>query len=386
MTTLHGGIFSQQLPDGRAGAEITISRERLLAKTRDGQTFELDPANCTLELGGASGRMWFCRSSDGSLTLFSEDVGMGPALADVPRLREGVQAILAKRRGKRWRSTSTATVSMVLIAALVFACYLGLRKGLRSAVLSLPESADERIGEMAINSMDLGGPVVEIPAVKDSVQAIVDRLDSYDQAKFHYHVRVVRAPITNAFALPGGEIVVYTGLLTAAPNAEAVAGVLAHEIGHVVKRHGLERIAQSVGIAAAFQMLVGDVAGLSALGVQLLREGALMSYGRDQEREADRVGMQIMQRAGIDPQNLAVIFRILQKQHDDPPAALAWLSSHPGMSERIATVERAAKSLRPTTLRPLDVHFAELRAALGAPLPQPTPPDSTGEKEQLDGK
>ena len=77
MTTFHGGVFSRDLPDGRAGAEITVTSGKIRARTRDGHDFELDSAHCRVELGGASGRMWFCRSSDGLVTLFSEDATMG---------------------------------------------------------------------------------------------------------------------------------------------------------------------------------------------------------------------------------------------------------------------------------------------------------------------
>lgn len=255
-----------------------------------------------------------------------------------------------------------------MLALLLLGAYFGLRAAGKQAVLALPESADQKLGEYAIAAMDLGGPVLENKAIVAPVQTIVARLAAHDRSGIEYHVRVVDADVTNAFALPGGEIVVYTGLIKAAPDANAVAAVLAHEMGHVLKRHGIQRIAQSVGVAAAVQLLVGDVSGVTALLVELMRTGALTSYGRDQEHEADDVGLHILHDAGLPPESLAAIFRVLERKHGDVPAQLAWLSTHPALKERIVAVEKEAKALEPTRRKPLGVDFAALREAVGSPL------------------
>src|SRR4051794_1418205 len=78
---LEGGVFSQQIDGGRAGARLTVGADSLQARTSDGQVFQVRFEHCQLELGGASGRMWFCRNEDRSLTIFSEGPALGAALA-----------------------------------------------------------------------------------------------------------------------------------------------------------------------------------------------------------------------------------------------------------------------------------------------------------------
>ena len=117
-------------------------------------------------------------------------------------------------------------------------------------------------------------------------------------APFDLRIQVVDAPQINAFALPGGQIVVYTGLLRKAARPEQVAGVIAHEMAHVTLRHGLRGIAKQVGVLVGVQVLTGDLSGLAA---QVATAAISNAYSRDAEREADAEGARMLAAAGIDP-------------------------------------------------------------------------------------
>jgi predicted Zn-dependent protease len=174
---------------------------------------------------------------------------------------------------------------------------------------------------------------------------------------FEYRFFVVVSDEINAFAGPGGYVYVHTGTLLAARNASELAGVIAHEIGHVERRHisenvGRQRaagIARQVGVVAA-----GVAAGPAAASAASLLGGAaslaaLNSFGREAEREADEFAIEILPRAGYDPSGLVTFFETMQQamRREGGAAPPAFLSSHPATEERIAEVSRRIGELPP---------------------------------------
>ncbi|MET0341404.1 MAG: M48 family metallopeptidase [Polyangiales bacterium] len=357
-----GGVFSAALEGGRAGATVSVRGDGVHAVTAEGAAFHLPFAGITLELGGASGRMWFCRSADRSLTIFSENRGFAPALASLAR-RELGPAIDAITTTQRAGSRSRLWIVLGCVAAVALlglAVVRGVRGAGSAAIDLVPRAVDVQLGKLASEHLPAEGTPVDDPVVTAAVRAVVDRLAQHAPHDFKLEVRVLDGPTVNAFALPGGFIVVYTGLLRVTERPEQLAGVLAHEIAHVTERHGMRRIAQSVGVVALVQLLFGDVSGIAAIAVELLREGAINSYSREQESEADHDGVQTMARAGLDPRALAEFFAILRKQQHDLPSALSWLGTHPDLGARIARVNAEADTLKVAPAPPLAVDWAEL--------------------------
>ncbi|MDG2390218.1 MAG: M48 family metallopeptidase, partial [Planctomycetaceae bacterium] len=122
-----------------------------------------------------------------------------------------------------------------------------------------------------------------------------------------------------------------------------VAGVIAHEMAHVTKRHGLERVTGQLGIVVGIQVLLGDVSGLLALGVELGQYATQNSYSRLQETEADLEGARVLYEANIDPLSVVTLFEDLKT--DDPLGLPAWLSTHPDTQDRIDRLKAYAKTL-----------------------------------------
>ena len=116
---------------------------------------------------------------------------------------------------------------------------------------------------------------------------------------------VVKSDIVNAFALPGGYVVVFTGLMKKAESGEEVAGVLSHELNHVLQRHGLERLVKSLGLMTVTAIVFGNQQGLVGMMKQLGVELFTLKFGREQETEADLTGLQLLQRAKIDPAGMS---------------------------------------------------------------------------------
>jgi predicted Zn-dependent protease len=160
----------------------------------------------------------------------------------------------------------------------------------------------------------------------------------------------------NAFALPGGPVWIHRGILHAATSERQVVGVLAHEIAHIARRHAARQLTQAMvadGLLGLLGALLGNDGGARAarIGASLLAGGIFLEFSRDDEIEADRVGAEIMHRAGWDPRGLAEFMRILRRaQGRDPSAVETFFSTHPSpegassasSARRRASVQAAA--------------------------------------------
>jgi Zn-dependent protease with chaperone function len=362
-----GGVFHESVEGGRASAVIRLTAGSVVAEASTDQRFEIRFADCVLDMGGASGRMVFVRTADRSLTIFCEDRQFAKALEmdGGQELASQLANIRSSRwsEGFRWRMwLIVGTVGCLLF--LVGGYYLLLWKA-KSSVDAIPLSVDAQIGKVAFESRDLEGPQVKDPEIVDAVKEMVARLEPHAELKgLTFEVQVVNAPDVNAYCLPGGKIVVFTGLLKKAKTAEQVAGVLSHEMSHAIKRHGLRRVIESVGVVAAAGLLVGDVGGLTALGVELGKSAALTSYSREAETEADITGVRMLHAAAIDPLELAGFFEMLKEEQPGPGVVIKWLSTHPQHDERIALVRRELAKLPPQQYRALDIDWEKVQQRL----------------------
>jgi len=221
---------------------------------------------------------------------------------------------------------------LALAAALLACAAPAPRAEPKREVILRSEADDERVGGQT--ALQVGGAMgfVEDPALNAYVDAIGQRLARYaPRGSFQYQFKIVDQDVPNAFALPGGYIYVSRGLLVMANSEDDLAGVLGHEIIHVAARH-----------AAARQSMVEGMPGI----VQALAGGAIAGYGRDQEREADRLGQGLAGLAGYDPQGLVHFLTSLEFQER---LALGgsrlprFFDSHPATSERIASASSRAR-------------------------------------------
>jgi len=156
-----------------------------------------------------------------------------------------------------------------------------------------------------------------------------------DAPKFEFHV--ADEPILNALALPSGQVVVMRGLLEEADGDE-LAGVLAHEMAHVLEKHGMRALAQMIGPSLISKYIFGGDSALSAMTEGSAMLGSLQ-YSRDNEREADAQAWEILLRANIDPRGLTRFFRQMRREEGGDTDTDVF-STHPATSERIETLEK----------------------------------------------
>ncbi len=365
-TDLPGVVVPKGDSHLRTDAVVAVTAEGVTATTPSGQAFLIPWKGIRLGRGDD----WVSvQAADRSTTITSKhpdfmralETAGGNDLNDaITRLSgEGVSSPLMHR--------------LSCLAVLIGAPLLGwgawnlFHGAVDATVDALPYSVDEAIGESVWGEMDLGGPKVEDELVNAAIQEIIDRLEPHSEipgAEFTF--AVIEKDMANAFALPGGYMVVYTGLILRASSPEEVAGVMAHEMAHVTHRHGLRRIAHSVGIWAGFSVMLGNLDALTKLAVSLFEMGTVNSYSQDQETDADLEGAEMLIAARIDPRGLARFFAMMQEEYGDVPDALAWTSTHPQHDERVAAIEAyEAEHGAGVEYEPLDIDWEAVQEALG---------------------
>ena len=163
-----------------------------------------------------------------------------------------------------------------------------------------------------------------------------------DRPGIDYRVTVLDDPDqVNAFALPGGPTYVFTGLMLLADDEAELAGVLAHELGHVVARHSAEQLAANLGLQVVAAIALGqDPERLAAAAADLTAGGFMARFSRDDEREADDLGLRYVIAAGYDPRGMVRMFQRLQAVERSPGPLGGLLATHPATVERIERLQR----------------------------------------------
>ena len=263
---------------------------------------------------------------------------------------------------------------MLLVLTLVASTVSAQTKVVPPKNKYTPEQ-DVQVGREAAAEVRKEYPLINDSQIKGYLERIGDRLVDASPAElkkpvFEYSFTPVNLKDINAFALPGGPMFVNRGMIEAASQEAEVAGVMAHELAHVLLRHGTANATKAQGfqIGALAGAIAGAVIG-GGLG-QVISQGSqfglgtwLMKYSREYEKQADLVGAQIMARAGYDPRALARMFETIQKQGGANPPQ--WLSSHPNPGNRTQYITAEAAQLR-IAPAPSDSGFQQTRSRLAS--------------------
>jgi Zn-dependent protease with chaperone function len=234
------------------------------------------------------------------------------------------------------------------------------------AVSRIPVEWEQKLGEPAYRDYLTHQEVMKEGPAVTALGEIMQRLtEQIPNNPYKFDVAVVKSDVVNAFALPGGYVVVFTGLMKKAESGEEVAGVLSHELNHVLQRHGLERILKSLGLLTVVAIVLGDQQGLVGMMKQLGVELLTLKFGREQETEADLTGLQLLQRAKIDPSGM---IRFFERLSEKDPGRLEWLSTHPMSTARADRLKAELAALPKKSPEPFTFDWKHVQASLG---PQP---------------
>lgn len=248
----------------------------------------------------------------------------------------------------RWLTSFTRRVG-----ALTTAVALGSGS---VAAFQLVSVRDEiQLGQQAQQEVRKQTPEVRDAAVRGYVEDLGARLSAQASGEeYPYSFSTADYRELNAFALPGGPVWINRGILAAAGNESQVAGVLAHEIAHVARRHAAQQITKGT-VANGLLGLLGAVLGDEGAGAAAARvaagvtaNGFMLKFSRDDEREADREGVAILKRAGYDTRGMIEFMQVLATQQGRSPGAVAeFLSTHPAPASRVRELEQLVAASGP---------------------------------------
>jgi predicted Zn-dependent protease len=250
-------------------------------------------------------------------------------------------------KSRRMRPLRIASAAVVT-GAIVAAAYLwGIPAAARSAASRVPVGWERQLGGMTADRFSEGMAICEDGGVNTVIGGVLDRLESAAGPQpYPFTVTVVRFPHANAMAFPGGRIFIFSGLLERTRRPEELAAVLAHEVVHVVKRHGLQLLFQQVALKTLAASVMGDYSGSASVLAEGGKTLGRTAYSRDHEREADRVGMELLNSAGIDPSAMPEFFDVLRDGNGDIPDSLKFFSTHPHLSNRIDDLRRRSEDYK----------------------------------------
>ena len=271
----------------------------------------------------------------------------------------------AGRRGVYDRVLSLARGGPLLfflgtVVVLVLGYLYAIPWGAEHLTLLLPRSLDTRSGNAVYDVMS---DELDLDSARSTaLQRFGDQLQLSPHYTLQYHV--VHDDQVNAFALPGGHIVVFTGILDKLERPEELAALLAHEATHVEDRHSMRMLVRQASSYVFLSLLLGDVNGVVAVVAQNADNIRNLSYSRDLESKADLEGMQHLVANGVDPHGMVDLLKLLREEASDVPQGVSFLSSHPLTAQRIADAEREAGTMEvPTSgYRDLDDVFGAVRS------------------------
>ena len=360
--------YQNALPDGKANGRIAVDGGDLIFRAGGVPPLRMSLDALDIRYGGFNNSQAFLSHPHlPDWTFLCADPGF---LKDDAILHHPVHGKGAKRKHRTTKKWPWPVKAMILMALLFIGGVSAL--WIKRAAISdwvagkIPVSLEKQLGEQVWQQIKSTSKEVTDPAQMAQLEAITNRLvPAVNDKRYEFTFHIIENDAINAFAMPGGHIVVHTGLLKKSKRPEEVAGVLAHEISHITRRHSLRNMVSSLGTTVIIQSIFGDYSGLAEGASNLLSQ----SYSRDFEREADATGWDYMLAANIDPQGMIDFFKILvaeeEKSGMQMDGVLEFISTHPDTRERVATLEEKLKGL------PKERTFEPIAAA--APVPAATP-------------
>ena len=202
-------------------------------------------------------------------------------------------------------------------------------------------------------------PIIRDPDIVRYVNVLGDSIARVsDDRALTWHFNVVDQADINAFAVPGGHIYVYRGLIEKTTNMSELAGVLGHEIAHVTLRHSMQQMAKAqranIGLTGLCLFVPSACQGVAGAVVLVGAQAGFAKFSRDDETAADKAGVTYVTRAGIDPRGMPSMFRILIAERQRNPSGVdAFFASHPLEESRVANTEAEIAPINPVVLKSL---------------------------------
>lgn len=279
--------------------------------------------------------------------------------ARVSRRRADQRLVLTERdwraltAGRDVRVHSAGGGGALVVGLIALAAGLGLFVFVGMPALSgplaraTPPDYERRMGESYNAQIGAIFPACEDPAGQAVLDELGARIAAQARTPFDIRVRAVHAPMVNAFALPGGHVLVTDQLIAEAESPDELAAVLAHEVAHVERRHVMQAVWRSLGAGVLLDLVVGGGTGAGQQAVLLAGQASELSFGREAEREADEIGRGYLHGAGLSSRGMAPFFERMAESEgqttEEVDEMAEWWMTHPNTDRRVRAARAAER-------------------------------------------
>ncbi|MBZ0187919.1 MAG: M48 family metallopeptidase, partial [Candidatus Obscuribacterales bacterium] len=329
--------------------QVTVTAGEIIVES-EGATIKLPARELTMEIGGQmSDRIKLTHGDSSTVVLVNgceilesiEQNLVGSELAKLASKAKHQVKHAPLMRGSHMATFFGSIALLLAIGYFTFDFWVNL------TVDHIPPSAEERLGELVMpEGLLTAAKSKDANRLEKIGQKLVLQLNGVEY-KFNFYVE--DKDELNAYAMPGGKIVVLSKLLAEAKSDDEIAGVLAHEIGHVIHRDTLRRLVHTGGLGVCIAIISGGFISNDQIKAVLPAVHNLeqLSYSRGQEASADKTAVDLALKAGYQPEALIDLFQRLEKENAGlPKAAMMLISDHPMAADRVAAIRAEAKRIR----------------------------------------
>lgn len=361
MTTLNEyscHAFHPHLAGGKSSGTMNIHANQIVFTVKDEQiTFPL--SGLDVKAGGASNRLvFFHHVNQPDWTFYSAD----RSVLNHIFLKSHTSISPLLLQAKKQRAFGWIVLACVCAAIVLVPLAMILNMDHMSAVVAkkLPIEWEQKLGASTLAQYRINKEFLDDNQAQQLLDPLTEHLvAALPDTRYTYRFYIVHDASINAFALPGGEVVIHSSLILRAESAEELLGVLAHEITHVEAQHGIRNVIGSAGLYVIAGAIFGDVNGILAVAAGAAPLLLNQRYSRGFETESDVEGFKLLQKANIDPRGLASFFDKLMKEEKSVldsiedsdtrnvlEGALGFLSTHPASEERIQKLQVLADGIQ----------------------------------------
>ncbi len=343
-----GVAISNRFEGGRKGIEVEVGLSDVIFNLET-EKIRFPIYDLEISLGGASDRLiYFKHPRFPDITFYTTDkkILKDPNLHYHDHAKKSVKDV-NKKRVFNWSVFAGIAGFFILIILCLF---LFRSQMVRAVANQVPPQWEREVGDQLFDQVTLGHKIVEdsllIAELTKTMQPLVKAVGD---TSFHFKFFIIEDPTLNAFALPGGNIVIHSGLIAKSSSWEELCGVLGHEISHVTERHHIRGLVSNLGIFVVLSAVVGDASALFGTLAQAGGSLSSLMYSREYETEADEKGLEYLLKADINPSGMISFFKKLQKEHPeakDTEKITEILSTHPATQERIENLTSKTKGIK----------------------------------------
>ncbi|QYS87917.1 M48 family metallopeptidase [Flavobacterium davisii] len=349
MNTYEAILIHPDVTGGRVSGNLQIKTNGIFFESGVIK-YHIGFTSLSITVGGAANRfIFFLDTSINSISIYTADKSI---------LKDSILVSnnKFKQEIKKSKSALNGPFRGIIIALIIIGFFIGSLYVLKDKMVEgiasqLPISWEQKAGDKLFNTLSLQYHFIKNDTLKNEFIKVAKPLfNQIEKEGYEVDLYFVKDPTINAFALPGGKVIIQTGLIENAKSWEEVMGVLSHELSHVTRRHHLRGIINNLGIFAILSATLGDVSAIAGTFINMGGELASLSNSRDFEIEADETGRQYLVNAKINPAGLLSFFKTLEKEEKtilDSTAVkdidLSFLSTHPDTKTRIKKLKEKQK-------------------------------------------